>query len=395
MDFQKSDIQTMLLDSAARLLGERPPVEYARALRESPDGLDRSRWAQFSELGWLALSAPEAAGGFDGTLEDIALLNVELGKALAIEPYVSTAVLCGHIVAQAAEEQALPILSDIVQGKLLLALAHQEAGRDSLADDACVTIGRRTGDGFVLSGAKLMALDAPSAGKLVVSAAIEGEEGVALFLVDRDATGVTLDSYPLIDGTRAADIAFRDVALGSSALLIGGNAGSAALAAARDRASVAMLAQTVGSMEACLRICGAYVKERKQFGTAIGSFQAIQHILADMFVAAHQARSMLYYAIASGDVEPATRAAAISAAKIVICEAGQLVSRNGIQVHGGYGLTDEYEISHHFRRLMTIEKLYGDLDRHTRRFGGCGSVRAPPRACASAVNAHSGQQQPA
>jgi alkylation response protein AidB-like acyl-CoA dehydrogenase len=380
MDFRKSDIQTMLLDSAARLLGERLPADYVRALRESTDGLDRARWAQFAELGWLALPMPDAAGGFDGTLEDIALLNVELGKALAIEPYVSTAVLCGHIVAQAPQELAMPLLSTIAQGELVLALAHQEPGRDSLADDANMTVARRTSGGFVLFGAKLMAVDAPSSNKLVVSALIEGEDGTALFLVDREAAGVSLDAYALIDGTRAADITFHDVALGSEALLTGGNGGSAVLAAARDRASVALLAQAVGSMESCLRICGAYVKERRQFGTSIGSFQAIQHILADMFVASYQARSMLYYAIASGDADPATRAQSVSAAKIVIGEAGQLVSRNGIQVHGGYGLTDEYEISHHFRRLMAIEKLYGDLDRHTRRFGDASLTRssAPP-----------------
>lgn len=370
MDFEKSDIQTMLLDSAERLLGERAGVEYWREQRASPDGFDRARWAQFAEMGWLALPIPEAAGGLDGTLEDIALLNVELGKALASEPYVSSAVLCGHIIAKgAAEEQALPILSAIAEGRLLVALTHQEPERDALRTDVTRTTAVRTADGFVLSGVKLMALDAPSADKLIVSAAIEGEDGTSLFLVDRNASGIVLDGYELVDGTRAADIGLTNVAVGSDALIVGGNSGAAVLADALHRASVAMLAQAVGSMEACLKICGDYTAERKQFGTAIASFQAIQHLLADMFVAAHQARSMLYHAIANSQEDAATRGAALSAAQIVIGEAAQLVSRNGIQVHGGYGLTDEYAISHHYRHLMTIEKLYGDVERHTRAFG--------------------------
>lgn len=369
MDFAKSDIQTLMLDSAERLLGEHSGVEAWRALRGSPDGFDRERWAQFAELGWLALPLPEAAGGLDGTVDDVALLNIALGKFLATEPYVSSAVLCGHILTAAVEEQGLPLLSAVAEGRLLLALAHHEAGRDALTTMGVATSACRSGGKLVLNGAKMMALDAPSADKLIVSTGLDGEEGTALLLVDRDADGVTLDSYALIDGTRAADITFRDVVLPAEALIVGSNSGAAVLTEAIDRASVALLAQAVGSMEACLRICGDYAKERKQFGVAIATFQAIQHMLADMFVAAHQARSMLYHAIAHCGDEPATRATALSAARLVIGEAGQLVSRNGIQIHGGYGLTDEYAISHHYRRQLTLEKLYGDIERHTRRFG--------------------------
>jgi len=369
MNFEKSEIQTMLLDSAERLLGARAGVEYWRAQKASPEGFERERWAQFAELGWLALPLPEAAGGLDGSLEDIALLNVALGRALATEPYVGTVVLAGHILAQATDAaDAMALLSAVAEGRLLVALAHQEAGRDPLAMDAKATKARRTGGGFVLSGIKPMVLDAPSANRLIVSAAIDGEDGTALFLVDRTANGIALESYRLVDGSCAADVTLSDVKLPATALIAGGNAGATLLGEALDRAGVAMLAQAVGSMEACLKVCGDYTRERKQFGTAIASFQSIQHILADMFVAAHQARSMLYHAIAHGDDDAATRGAALSAAKLVIGEAAQLVSRNGIQVHGGYGLTDEYAIGHHYRRLMTIEKLYGDIARHTRRF---------------------------
>ena len=370
MDFAKSDIQAMLLDSAERLLADTSGVEYWREQRGSEAGFDEARWGQFAELGWLALPLPEAAGGLDGTIEDVALLNIALGKALATEPYVSTVVLADHIVKQAADQGlAIALLGEIGAGALRVALAHQENGAHPLAIDVKDTVARRTADGYVLSGAKIMAIDAPSAGKLIVSARIEGEEGVGLFLLPAAQSGIVTDAYPLIDGSRAADLRFDAVALPGDALLVGADRGATVLREAIDRASIALMAQAVGAMEAANAICGAYVQERRQFGVSIGSFQAIQHIMADNFVAAHQSRSMLYHALAHADREEAVRAAALSAARMVIGEAGQLISRNGIQVHGGYGLTDEYAIGHYFRRLMVLEKLFGDLIQHSERFG--------------------------
>jgi alkylation response protein AidB-like acyl-CoA dehydrogenase len=370
MDFATSDIQTMLLDSAERLMSETSGVEYWREQRESSNGFDEARWAQFAELGWLALPLPEAAGGLDGSIEDVGLLNIALGKALAKEPYISTVVLSGHVLKQAAdEERAMECLGEIATGRLRVALAHQENGAHPLSVEVAGTIARPSGGGYVLSGDKIMALDAPSASQLIVSARIEGEDGVALFLVPAAQDGVVSEDYSLIDGTRASDIRFANVVLPADALLVGSNHGAAVLGEAIDRMSVALMGQAVGAMEAANKVCGAYVQERKQFGAAIGSFQAIQHIMADMFVAAHQARSMLYHALANVDLDPAARSAALSAARIVIGEAGQLISRNGVQVHGGYGLTDEYAIGHYFRRLMCIEKLFGDITLHTERFG--------------------------
>jgi alkylation response protein AidB-like acyl-CoA dehydrogenase len=364
MEFALSDIQTMLLDSAERLLGADAGVEYWREQRHSDQGFDRARWAQFAELGWLALPIPEKAGGLGGTMEDIALLNIALGRALATEPYASTAVLAPWIIEKGLpEDRAASELEAIGSGARLWALADGEPGVGPGA------VARPNGTGYHLTGTKFLALDAPSADRLIVTARIEGEEGAALFAVDARAEGVAVESYPLVDGTRAADIALKDVWVGADDLLAGGNSGSALLAEAIGRASIALMAQAVGSMEACLEICGDYVRERRQFGVPIGSFQAIQHIMADMFVASHQARSILYHAISHIDDEPAERAAASSAARIVIGEASQAVSRAGIQVHGGYGLTDEYAISHHFRRLLVLEKLYGDSADHMKRLG--------------------------
>jgi alkylation response protein AidB-like acyl-CoA dehydrogenase len=176
-----------------------------------------------------------------------------------------------------------------------------------------------------------------------------------------------MTTYPLIDGSQAADLHFFDVSITSDALIAEGAEAISLLDAALDRATVALLGQAVGSMEACLDICSSYLKERKQFGQPLGNFQALQHMAADMLVATHQSRSILYHAIAQIDEQPSLRSRAVSAAKVIIGNALQLVSKHGIQIHGGYGLTDEYAIGHHYRRLIVLEKLYGDIEYHARR----------------------------
>jgi len=366
MDFNPSEMQQMLLDSAERLLADRYSLEHRRSLRATPDGVDRAGWASFAELGWLALAIPEANGGIGGSMTDVALLSAALGAKLVTEPFASSAVLAVHLLANAerSHDEALAALGG---GQLLYALAHDEPGERGGDRGVRQTTVRRDGNGLRLDGQKMLCLDAPSADRLIVTATFDGER--ALLVVDRMTAGVTADSYPLIDGSRAADIAFSDVTLDDDALLVSGERAGALLDEALDRAAVSLMAQAVGSMEACLTICSAYVKERQQFGQPIGKFQALQHIMADMFVAAHQSRSALYQALAHVDRPPTERRRALSLAKITIGEASRLVGGQAIQLHGGYGITDEYEVSHHYRRLLVLEKCYGDIDHHVRRLG--------------------------
>jgi alkylation response protein AidB-like acyl-CoA dehydrogenase len=373
MNFDYTDVQQMLLESAERLMAATGTVEHWRAQRELRDGLDVAGWTQFAELGWLALAVPEDRGGLGGSMEDIALLMTALGKGLAVEPFVSTAVLCGHILGACnASELRTELLEGVAGGTLRLALAHNELVDRFDVTTPRATVAASSADGYVLTGAKTLAFDAPSAGKLIVSATLDGAVGTALFLVDSDAPGVIVEGYPLIDGSQAADVVFDKVVLAKDALLADGTEGTALLAEAIDRATVALLGQAVGSMEACLDICSAYLKERKQFGQVIGKFQALQHIMADMLVAAHQARSILYHAIAACGGDAAARTRAVSSAKVVAGEAMQLVSRSGIQLHGGYGLTDEYAIGHYHRRLIVLEKAYGDINYHVQRLADAG-----------------------
>jgi alkylation response protein AidB-like acyl-CoA dehydrogenase len=364
MDFNLSEMQRMLLDSAERFVEDHYSLHHRREMREVPDGLDRAAWASFAGLGWLALAIPEAQGGLGGSLEDVAVLMTAFGRKLVTEPFVSTAVLAVHILAAAASQEAL--LAAIAGGEALVALAHDEVNERYAYGAPRQTRLAANGNGYTLSGQKMLVMDAPSATHLIVTAALEDEAGTALVLVDAGAEGVASSPYLLVDGGRAADIKFESVAIAPEAVLLAPAQGHAVLAEALDKAGIALMAQSVGAMESCLQICAAYIKERKQFGQPIGKFQALQHIMADMFVATHQSRSALYRALAfAGD--PAERAKAASLAKLTIGEASQLVSRQAVQLHGGYGVTDEYEVSHHYRRLLALEKIYGDIDYHTRR----------------------------
>lgn len=367
MNFNYSEMQQMLLDSAGKLIADTYTLEDIRHQRTFANGLNERNWAQFAELGWLALPLPEDAGGLGCGLEDVVVLSTMLGRGLAVEPYTSSVVIGGHILGSMADRDARnAILGQIAAGDARIALAHGEPGERFGDGGARATTAVASGNGFTLDGQKILSIDAPSATHLVISATLDdGSQG--LFLAPRNAPGIGHENYPLIDGSAASDLFLEGVHVDAGALIASGTHAEALLSEAGDRASIALMAQAVGAMEACNDVCAAYIKERKQFGQPIGKFQALQHIMADMFVSAHQARSMVYCALAHADAAPDKRLAAVSAAKVVVGKAAQLVSRSGIQLHGGYGVTDEYIVSHYYRRLLALEKLFGDIDHHARR----------------------------
>lgn len=358
MDFNPSDLQRMLIDSAERLITERFTLEHRRALRASPDGMDGDAWRTFAELGWLAILVPEEAGGLGGSMTDAAVLATVLGSRCVTEPFTSTAVMGATLLAGAATPQG-ELLEALVTGEARFALAHDEPGDRYAYGVPRATRLTTSGNGYVLSGQKMLALDAPSATHAIVTA--NSPAGPALVIVPLEAPGIEKAAYALYDGSRAADLRFDNAPVESGQIVAEGTDAEALLAFALDRTRIALAAQAVGSMEAELDICAAYLKERQQFGQPIGRFQSLQHIMADMFVAAHQARSILYFALSKLDADPAQRARAVALARLQIGEAGQLVSRQAVQLHGGYGVTDEYEVSHHYRRQLVIEKQYGDV----------------------------------
>jgi alkylation response protein AidB-like acyl-CoA dehydrogenase len=367
MDFNLTDEQQMLRESASRFVREQYGFESRRKWTANA-GWSSERWGQYAEMGWLSLSIPEEMGGLGCSFVETALVAEELGRGMVLEPFIGCAVLAARLVergdAPGFTAQRESLLAGIADGSAIALLAHSEPG-SRFELDAVATEARETAGGWVIDGTKMMVPGAPGATHFIVSANVQGQ-GVALFLLHREA--VVLQSYALIDGTRAADIELHGVAVSKDALLAIPGSTLPLLEEAMDRAALAQVAEGLGCMEAVLALTAEYLKTRQQFGQPIGKFQALQHRMSEMFVEVQETRSILLRGLANLEGEPAARKQAVSAAKVMLGTAGRFVGGQGIQLHGGIGVTDEYQVGHYYKRLLALEKIYGDSDWHLDRF---------------------------
>lgn len=369
MDFNFSEEQLMLKDGAERYVQQEYGFDARTRIAAGQEGFSREHWRAYAELGWLGLTLPEDVGGLGCSFVEMAIVMEALGRAMALEPIVQTALLCATIIERGdARHQRDVLLPAVIEGKLLLSLADSEAGSRYQVGCAARTHARKTGSGYLISGAKTLVLAGASADRLLVSARMEGtSQGPGLFLVDRRAAGVTCRPYRLLDGSRAADIDLHDVEVDDAALIVGPQCSLEVLTEATEFAALAGVAESLGMMEAVMAITAQYIKGRSQFGQVLGKFQALQHRMAEMFVATQEARSMLYCGIAHLDRPAAQRSRVISAAKAVAGRANRFVCAQGIQLHGGMGLTEEYPVGHYFRKMTMMEKMFGDIDFHLER----------------------------
>lgn len=380
MDFDLTEEQNLLKDSVTRWAGDRyGSLERIEAARRQPLGFDEGTWAQLAELGLLGLPFAEEDGGFGGGPVETMIAVEALGRHLAPEPYLASVVLGGGALRLAGSAaQRAEYVPAIAEGGLRLAFAHGEAqARYDRADVA--TTARQVEGGYRLDGAKSVVLAADAAQTLVVSARTAGdrrdEAGISLFLVPADAPGLTLKAYPTQDGGRAADLVLDGVTVPGEALLGAAGAALPVIERVLDEGIAALCAEAVGLMDALHALTVDYLKTRKQFGTAIGSFQVLQHRAVDMLMALEQARSMALYAtMMAGSDDAAERGPAIAAAKVQINRSARLVGQEAVQLHGGIGMTLEYLGAHLFRRLTTIEYLFGDTAHHLRRVSAAGGL---------------------
>ena len=373
MNFEYSDEQKLLSDTLKRFLATGYNFDARAKIMASAAGYSEDVWAALAEMGLLGVPFAEEYGGFGGTTVDMMIVMEAIGEGLLVEPYLATVGLGGRFVARggtaAQKERILPAL---VQGKLKMAFAHTEPG--ARYDIAHVAMrAKKSGDGWVLDGDKRMVLHGGAADLLVVSARTAGadrdERGLSLFLVERGAPGVTLTEYRTIDNLRVADIRFAGVAVAREAL-IGAEGGGFALAEeVVDYATALVCAEAVGAIKYAHDATLQYLKERRQFGVPIGTFQALQHRMVDILISLEQARSIATLACVKVDTaEAAERRHVVSAAKIKIADAARHVSQEAVQLHGGMGMTEELKISHTFRRLTMIAQVFGDADHHLERF---------------------------
>jgi pimeloyl-CoA dehydrogenase small subunit len=372
MDFDLTEEQRLLRDSVERLLADHYGFDKRRTHLAEPDGWSGALWAQYAELGLLGLPFAESYGGFGGGPIDVMLVMEAFGRVLALEPYLATVVLGGAALRLAGSEaQKSAILPQIAEGRMTLAFAHGERqARYDLSD--VLTTASPKADGWVLDGAKSVVLHGDSAQRLIVSARTAGErddpEGITLFLVDTAASGIARRSYPMRDGTRAAEISLSNVEVGRGDLM--GEVGAALPVIERvaEAGIAATAAEAVGAMETMQAMTLEYLKTRQQFGRPIGDNQVLQHRAAEMLMALEQGRSMAMLAAMMVE-EPDTteRAHNIAMAKVGVGQASKFVSQNAIQLHGGIGMTEEYAVGHYFRRCMVIEHMFGDTAHHLSR----------------------------
>jgi alkylation response protein AidB-like acyl-CoA dehydrogenase len=373
MEFNYTEEQLALQDTLQRFISRDYDFDKRRAFSKSELGYSADAWKQYAELGLLSLPFPEAYDGLGGNAVDIMLVMEQFGSGLLLEPYLSTVVTCGGLIRDAASDALKQkLLPQIGAGTLQLALAAYEAvGRYDLSYVA--TTAQQSGGSWTLAGRKSVVLDGASANAFLVSARSGGKvgerDGIALFLVPRDAKGLTLAAYPTQSGARAADLLLENVVVGADALIGAPGQALPIIERAVDYAIAALCAEAVGIIAALNQATLNYLKTRKQFGVAIGTFQALKHKMADMLIAAEQARSMAIIAAVHADSKDAAdRRRAVAAAKAYIGSAGRLVGQHAVQMHGGMGVVDELIVSHYFKRLTMIDLSLGDADYHLASF---------------------------
>jgi alkylation response protein AidB-like acyl-CoA dehydrogenase len=374
VDFSYSEEQQMLQDSVQKFVYNQYDFETRKGILNSAKGFSDEYWQLFAELGWLTVPFPEEDGGFGGSAVDLLVMMEEFGKGMVVEPFIATAVIAGGLISElGSQQQKEELIPQIMEGRLQLATAFAETGsRYNLASIA--TTARKDGDKYIINGDKIVVLNGPDADKILVTVRTSGDErsaeGVSILLVDANSSGISKVSYTAVDGHRSAEISFKSVSVPASALL--GTEGKALEALSRviDRATLAVCAEAVGAMGVLLKKTVEYTKTRKQFGTAIGTFQALQHRMADMFIECELARSIVIMAamkLDSGE-SAAEKVKAVSAAKSKVGRAMRKVGQESVQLHGGIAVTDELDVGHYFKRVTTIEHMFGNTDFHTMRF---------------------------
>ncbi|HZS39994.1 MAG TPA: acyl-CoA dehydrogenase family protein [Polyangia bacterium] len=377
MNFDLTEDQQLLVETAASFVKKQSPVSRFRGLREDALGYSRAVWRQLCEFGWLGAAFPESVGGAGGSFVDAMLILEQLGAALVPEPFTSALVSGRALLRAGSVEQQRRWLEPLLSGGATLALAYAERNTRYAIDDVGLRA-ERAGGAYRLTGAKRFVLDGHAADAFVVSA--RSQAGLSLFVVDRETPGLTVEAVKTMDGHRAAMLTFRDAEVAGDRLLGAEGSGLSALAEAVDVGAAAACAEGVGIMRTVLAMTTEYLRTREQFGVKIGTFQALQHRAVDMFVETELCRSTaILAAIKIDDPDEAERESAVSAAKVQLAMGGKLVTQQAIQLHGGIGITDEHDVGLYFKRMQVLNSIFGDEEHHLHRFAALPAFTATQR----------------
>ena len=377
MNFEHTEDRRMLADTLNRFVSEQYGIEHRNQLAYGQEGHSPALYAQFAELGTIGALFPEDAGGFGGAGFDISVVFEALGRGLVAEPLLDALVVGQALIAAGSESQKAK-LQDIIAGDLICALAHDEPGSHYELNNVSTTA-TQTASGWVLNGTKGVVALGEKADLLLVSARTGGSQldasGISLFLVDGSAAGLSKRGYQRFEGGRAADITLSNVQVPADALVGAQGKGYAVLEHISGYALLALASESLGAMDVAKQHTLEYLQTRKQFGVAIGTFQALQHRMADVLLEIEQARSAVINAAdAIDNAEGTAQQKALSAAKYTVGYVGTKVAQESIQLHGGIGMTWELPLAHYAKRLVMIDHQFGDEDFHLARFSELGQA---------------------
>ncbi|MFN2424882.1 MAG: acyl-CoA dehydrogenase family protein [Candidatus Binatia bacterium] len=373
MNFELTEEQKMMVDAVKRFVDKDSPVTRFRQMRTTEVGWEAKVWKSMGDNGWLAVNFPEAHGGYGGSFVDVALILEQLGRGLVPEPYIPSVVLAGGLLSRlGSDAQVEKFLAPMLEGRTTLSLAYAERqARFDVFD--CETTATKSGSGYTLRGEKVWVLGGHAADHVIVVARTSGQSrdttGLSLFVVDADAPGLTRTRVHGMDGHSTGLLRFDSVEVASDRLLGTEGDALASVEWALDRGAAAACAEAQGELQTLLDLTVDYLKQRKQFGKAIGSFQALQHRAADMFAEVELCKGMMILAAIQADsAKEDERKAAISAGKVQLQQGGWFVQENAIQLFGGIAITDEQDVGLYFKRVRVLQGLFGDADWHLGRY---------------------------
>ncbi|MDY6881162.1 MAG: acyl-CoA dehydrogenase family protein [Desulfatiglans sp.] len=374
MDFELTSENLMLKESAASFVKKDHSFERLRELKNDQWGYSKDVWQKMAELGWMGLTYPEEYGGLELDFSYVLVLQEEFGKGVLPEPWLSTVLLSGGLVLSGGtESQKEQILPEIVSGDLMMSLAYLE--EDGLFEiNHCSTAATKKEGDFSISGKKVFVMDGCSADKFIVTARTSGSlsdsGGITLFLVPKEADGMRVTPLKTIDGRNACILEFNDVTVPAESIIGEPDSGFQILSNSINKATAGVCAEMIGGMQACLDLTVEYISERMQFNKPIGSFQALQHKAADMFIQKELATSATYYAIASvvEGVEDQDMGLAVSVAKAKCSSSYMDITKTAIQLFGAIGFTSEADVGFFLKRALATKVLFGDVDYHLNRY---------------------------
>jgi acyl-CoA dehydrogenase len=365
--------QQSLKDIASEFLQSNAPVTHFREIRDTQNelGYDESLWMEMVNLGWSGILIPEEYGGFDFGMVGMGSILEEAGKTLTPSPLFSTGVLGASLLTLGGNDsQKQTYLPQIVDGTLTTALALEESNRH--APYSIDTQAKKNGDQFIISGCKNFVIDGHSSNLLIVAARTEGsvndESGITLFLVNSDSQGVEITKTSMVDSRNAANIKFSDVTVSSENILGEENNGASLLEVILDRAQIAISAEMLGNASQAFNLTLEYLKERKQFGAVIGTFQALQHRAAEMYSELELTKSSVIAACNAVDENSNDLRRMASLAKFKSGETNHLITNEAVQMHGGVGVTDEYDVGLFMKRARVTEQIFGNSEYHIDRY---------------------------